>query len=58
MSNTAGGEGLYDPYVKRGAESEAGNARTQGLQRVSHQTSRSRRERSWRIRAEAATRRG
>ncbi|KAI5370038.1 putative v-SNARE, coiled-coil domain-containing protein [Septoria linicola] len=27
------GEGLYDPYVKRGAEGDAGNARTQGLQR-------------------------
>ncbi|KAM3419165.1 hypothetical protein BST61_g5109 [Cercospora zeina] len=26
-------EGLYDPYVKRGAEGDAGNARTQGLQR-------------------------
>ena len=28
-------EGLYDPYVKRGAEGDAANTRTQGLQRVS-----------------------
>jgi len=26
-------EGLYDPYVKRGAEGEASNDRTEGLQR-------------------------
>lgn len=34
MSNNAG---LYDPYVQRGAGSEAApsNARTQGLQNVS-----------------------
>lgn len=36
MASSNNDGGLYDPYVKRGAEEgDASNARTQGLQRVS-----------------------
>lgn len=40
MATSNNDAGLYDPYVKRGAEEgDASNARTQGLQRVSLQNS-------------------